>query len=78
MSDLVVSLVLAITQVKEQLAVGNVTDIIVGNRSTLSMAVGPGCDGILDSTGVFEDRLKGEVYRGCGARDLKSEVRQGI
>jgi hypothetical protein len=62
MSNLVVSLLLAVTQVKEQLAVGNVADVVVRDRSAFSVAVGPSYYGILDGSGVLEGGLEGEVY----------------
>jgi hypothetical protein len=72
--DLVTRLVLCSPQIEEQLAIGDIADVVVGDRDTGCVAVGSTDDRVLDARGVGERGFEVEIDRGGRARGGENEV----
>jgi hypothetical protein len=72
--DLVTRLVLCSPQIEEQFAIGDVADVVVGDRYTGGVAVGSASHRVLDARGVGKRGPEVEVDGGGRARGGEGEV----
>ena len=78
MGDLVASLILRGSQIKQQLAVRGAADIAVRDGGTVSVAICTSDHGVLDAVGVGDGGFEIEVYVGGGGRGDESVVGESI